>query len=182
MFDWEGSNLHVDVIRAYESRLQAHISAVQVFGRKIGVPEGQLEIHDNSKWSKEEFEPYAKRFCTDLPKEETAGEFAIAWLNHIHLNPHHWNHWMFADGFNIPGANLENGVARMPNHYALEMIADWHGASFAYTGSWDIQSWLWENMPKITLHSETADYVRGQLDMLSYADTVYVQRFAHEAK
>ncbi len=87
---------------------------------------------------------------------------------------------MFSDGFDLPGGNLENGVAKMPTKYALEMIADWHGSSYSYTGEWDIQKWLWENMPRITLHSETADFVRGQLDLLGYADTVFMQRFAHE--
>jgi len=98
------------------------------------------------------------------------------------MNKHHWQHWIFPLGFAVPGSKLENGVAKMPPEYALEMIADWHGSSFAYTGDWDIQKWLYENMPKITLHSETADFVRGQLDNLGYADTVFIQRWAHEKK
>jgi hypothetical protein len=68
----------------------------------------------------------------------------------------------------------------MPSMYALEMIADWMGASMAYTGSWDMTDWLYKNMPNIRLHSFTAKYVREVLDMLGYADTIYAQRFAHE--
>lgn len=68
----------------------------------------------------------------------------------------------------------------MPNWYAIEMIADWMGASMAYTGSWDMQEWLYKNMPSIFLHSQTAGFVRGILDHLGYADTVYAQRFGHE--
>jgi hypothetical protein len=37
-----------------------------------------------------------------------------------------------------------------------------------------------QNMPNIRLHSFTAKYVRGVLDMLGYADTIYAQRFANE--
>lgn len=88
---------------------------------------------------------------------------------------------MFPDKFNLPGSNLENGVAPMPNRYALEMIADWHGASYTYTGSWDCSDWLFENMPRITVHSETAAYLREQLTNLGYPKNVVEKEFAHEA-
>jgi hypothetical protein len=56
----------------------------------------------------------------------------------------------------------------MPENYALEMIADWQGSSFVYTGSWDMTHWLKKNQYKIILHSKTADYVRSILDGLVY--------------
>ncbi len=76
-------------LELYEERLRKHISAVIEFGEKIGVPGDQLYKHDSSKWSEAEFRPYALRLCSSLPEEETAAEFAIAWLHHIHHNPHH---------------------------------------------------------------------------------------------
>ena len=70
----------------------------------------------------------------------------------------------------------------MPQHFALEMIADWMGASYVYTGSWDMTDWLWKNIPKIILHSNTAEYVRQTLDMLGYADVVNGAEFGRMEK
>lgn len=161
----------------YSESLTRHISAVQEFGLRIGLSARHLALHDTSKWSEEEFEPYARHFYGEGCDPDW---MARAWLHHIHHNPHHWNHWIYSGGWVPKGADCENGALPMPYMYLQEMIADWHGASFAYTGSWDIQKWLFENMPRITLHSKTAQQAREILDMLGYADTVFVQRWAHE--
>lgn len=168
--------LDEQVQAAYRESLYDHIRFVREAGQQLGVPDRLLAIHDQSKFSEDEFVGYATHFhgggAPDL--------FATAWLHHIHHNPHHWQHWIFPDGFTPPDSSIENGVARMPLYYALEMIADWMGASMAYTASWDMQDWLHNNMPRITLHSETAMYVREVLDMLGYADVIYTQKFKHE--
>lgn len=162
---------------SFLASLCEHITNVREAGEKIGVMDRQLQNHDLSKFSLEEFPHYARNFFGD--KADPDG-FAGAWLNHIHQNPHHWQHWIFPDGFTPKGSTVENGCVEMPNHYALEMVADWMGASKTYTGSWDIMEWLYKNMPKIRVHSKTASHLRGILDSLGYADVVHVQRFAHE--
>lgn len=177
--------LYSDVDRTtavtYYDRLVRHIDSVQTFGMQMGdIDLGQLHRHDSSKWFPDEFVPYAKRFCSDLPEEVTAAQFAHAWMLHLHRNPHHWQHWMFPDGFSIDKSGLENGVLPMPHMYALEMIADWHGAGFAYNQSWDISEWLSKNMGKITLHSETAAFVRNRLSMLGYDSVVLYKNWANE--
>jgi hypothetical protein len=175
--------LDVDTAVRHTKSLVKHITFVREAGEKLGVDKVQLEQHDFSKWSYDEFLPYAINFQGDkspVLKGNAKEDFARAWMHHIHHNPHHWQHWIFPDGYSPEGARIENGVMVMPNVYALEMIADWMGASMAYTGSWDMTQWLYQNMPKIRLHSLTADYIRGVLDMLGYADTVFAQRFAHE--
>jgi hypothetical protein len=106
----------------------------------------------------------------------------MAWLHHLHHNPHHWQHWIFPDGYNPPGAKMENGVMRMPERYALEMIADWHGAGRVYQNSWDISDWLSDNMPRILVHSETASFLREGLGKLSYAEIVNNRKWKHEVK
>lgn len=168
------------VVSAYTERLQAHIRCVQEFGRRMGIDSNQLDAHDKSKWALDEFVPYALRFCSRLPHEKTDKLFATAWLNHLHRNPHHWQHWIFPQGYSLPHAGMEGSVLPMPICYAAEMIADWHGAQYAYKGDWDIQEWLWKTMPTITVHSHTAAFLRGALDSLGYADTVYMQRFAND--
>lgn len=164
------------VAEAFAESLREHIAYVQEAGRMIGVPEQQLEIHDQSKWTEAEFPGYARHFKGGGAPDE----FAAAWLHHIHYNPHHWQHWIFPDGFTPKGSKVENGVVRMPPLYALEMVADWMGASRAYTGSWDMTDWLDKNIPKIRVHSETMPLLRGILDSLGYADIVHTRLFAGE--
>ena len=148
-------NVSQEVINVFDESLRLHIQSVQNAGRILGVPEEQLLRHDLSKWSNEEFHAYAQHFhgggCPN--------EFAIAWLHHIHYNEHHWQHWIFPDGYSPKDSNVENGVIEMPEHFALEMIADWMGASYAYTQSWDMTDWLVKNIPRIRLHSKTQEYV-----------------------
>lgn len=162
--------------KEFTESLTAHIAFVREAGRKLGVPDEQLAVHDDSKWTDAEFSGYARHFHGGGAPDE----FSKAWLHHLHHNPHHWQHWIFPDGYSPRGSKVESGVVEMPQYYALEMIADWMGASRAYTGFWDMQKWLYENMPKIRLHSATADFLQAELDHLGYADTVYVQKFAHE--
>jgi hypothetical protein len=159
----------------FDKSVNLHIAYVREAGAKLGVPSEQLEAHDQSKFSIAEFPYYARQFHGDHGDPDG---FAQAWLHHLHNNPHHWQFWMFPDGFVPRGSKVENGVIEMPYNYALEMIADWMGASFAYTGSWDMSEWLFKNIPKITLHSNTAEYVRQTLDALGYADTVNGLAFA----
>lgn len=168
----------IAALRAYKESLESHILYVQQAGRRLGVDEHQLEAHDRSKYSMEEFPFYAMHFHG--PGD--ADGFARAWLHHMNHNPHHWQHWIFPDGFTPKGSTVENGVVRMPDRYALEMIADWYGASKTYTGSWDMSEWLQKNMPRIRLHSETALYVRRILENEGYGDLVYRQKFAHEMR
>lgn len=172
---YEYENLTEEVFLAYKLRLQAHIAAVQKYGHRLirlGLNIDQLNRHDESKWQPIEFESYALRFCSGLPKEETALYFSQGWLHHIHHNPHHWQHWMFPDRFDLVGADLENGVMAMPEHYALEMVADWHGAGYVYEQDWDISNWLFSNAPRVILHSRTAEFLTGVMRRLGYSENL----------
>jgi len=75
---------------------------------------------------------------------------------------------------------MENGILEMPEEYALEMIADWMGASKTYTGSWDLTAWLKTNMPRISVHSKTAQYLREVLHWLGYDDVISVTHFSEQ--
>lgn len=172
--------LNAQTAQKYAASLINHISFVREAGQTIGVDIDQLMFHDDSKWTHEEFPHYANNFHGDPSNPNAPDNFSAAWLHHIHHNPHHWQHWIFPDGFTPRNSCVENGIVQMPEFYALEMIADWMGASMAYTGSWDMMEWLYKNMPNIRLHSKTAYSIRKQLDMMSYADVVYAQRFGHE--
>jgi hypothetical protein len=157
----------------YIERLLLHINSVREYGRRLHIPEKQLQEHDSSKWNDIEFWPYAKYFVAKDRSHHACKMMARAWLHHIHHNQHHWQHWIFPDGYIIDGAHLENGVMAMPDIYALEMIADWHGAGYAYQDSWDISEWLENNMPNIIVHSQTANFLNNELAKLGYAKIVY---------
>jgi hypothetical protein len=150
--------------------LEEHIAYVREAGQKLGVPEEQLLFHDASKYSHEELPFYARHFFGD---GDPVG-FAKAWLHHLHSNAHHWQYWIFPDGYSYQDQYPINqdGVLRMPQEYVLEMIADWMGASKAYTGSWDMTGWLLENIPKIIVHPDTAVDLKGILAELGYAGVV----------
>lgn len=177
-FDWEPYGITPETAQQFLDSLIAHITYVREAGFKLGVPDDHLRYHDLSKFSLEEFPYYARNFFGDKANPDG---FARAWLHHIHKNKHHWQHWIFPDSFTPKGSTVENGVVEMPYNYAKEMIADWMGASKAYIGSFDMMDWLHKNMPNIRVHSKTATYLRQELDMLGYADVVYLQKFAGEA-
>lgn len=152
--------LPLSVSVEYESRLLAHIEAVRVFGRMVGVPEIQLVRHDLSKWEPEEYVAYALQFCGNGAPD---GEFDRAWLHHIHNNPHHWQHWI------IPSSQK---VLEMPDEYVLEMIADWMGASRVYSKSDDMSGWLKDNWPRIVLHPKSKEFATCILEYWGYKDIV----------
>lgn len=135
-----------------------------------GIPEERLFNHDASKFTEAEYPHYARQFHGD--KGDPAG-FARAWLNHIHNNPHHWQYWIFPDGFAPEGGNSEGGVLPMPETYVREMVADWMGASFTYTNSWDMTDWLNKHLPtkKVILHSETWPMLYDTLYSIGYRET-----------
>lgn len=168
-------------VDAYLDSLIKHITYVREAGQRLGVDIGNLEFHDESKFSDLEFLPYVERYHGDNPDPD---RYVRAWLHHIHHNPHHWQHWIFPDGFTPEGSSVERGVVKMPERYALEMVADWMGSSKAYTGSWDMNRWLLENMGRICLHSETAEFVRGVLISFGYFELIEVAqaRWAHEMR
>lgn len=141
----------------YAVSIKQHITAVQKAGKLLGVRQDLLDKHDASKWSDEEFWISAKHFKGGGAPIEWQG----AWLHHIHWNPHHWQHWM------IPRF-LGRTMVEMPEHYVLEMIADWIGASEVYSNTTDISAWLKQFVPEIALHPHSASFARKILTDLNY--------------
>ena len=151
-FNYHQYSITAEQLGTYLATLFDHITYVREAGEKLGVSRSQLNYHDRSKFDLEELPYYVRNFQGD--KADPDG-FAKAWLHHIHWNEHHWQHWMFPDGFTPKGSKVENGIVFMPEEYVTEMVADWMGASKAYTGSFNMEEWLTGNLPKIKLHSES---------------------------
>ena len=72
-----------------------------------------IKEHDESKYSEEEFEPYAQKWFGDKKKTR---EYELAWEHHYMNNEHHPEYWDGED---------------MPLIYILEMLCDW--GSFSIT-------------------------------------------------
>lgn len=131
--------------QAYHESLCAHVAYVREAGQRLGL---DLAGHDRSKISVAEFPYYARQFHGDRGDAEG---YARAFLHHVHANAHHWQHWNAPLGYT--GSAVDGGCLRMPKRDLREMVADWQGASRAYTGSWDIEGWLLDNLSKIRLHT-----------------------------
>lgn len=93
-----------------------------------------IAIHDRSKYSDEEYVPYADYFYgTKSKKVEEA--FNYAWLHHIHENPHHWQYWILVHD-DEPTENLD-----MPYECIIEMICDWWAFSWKSGNLTEIFEW-----------------------------------------
>ena len=122
---------------------------VLLAGRKIGLGWRRALLHDLSKFSREEWGPYAHRFYDENGKAQVAPktpEFALAVHLHRRRNPHHPQYWERPAGA-YPFV--------MPEQVVIEMVADWAGAGRVKTGSWDIREWVTEAEPFLELHPDT---------------------------
>lgn len=143
-------------------------------GLKITVPLYLLLLHDLSKFSYSEYRHYQRQFFGHADKPEN---FIRAWVHHQNHNPHHWEYWIprtSHDKVNYP----KNKPIPMPWKYVREMVADWMGASRAYTGVWpknDDWPWFEKNYKKLRLHMVTRNRIYITLlclNMKDYADLI----------
>lgn len=136
-------------------------------GRLTGVPLWRLLVHDWNKFTLSEFGRYARNFQGDYSKSpvdrgQVSAEFTFAWLHHENRSPHHWGYW-------IPRTGQSAGKPLpMPVTQVREMIADFMGASKAYTDSWNIATWLNKTGPEMHLHSETLNIVNDVMIGIGY--------------
>ncbi len=79
----------------------------------IDVFDDLIKEHDDSKFSEEEFEPYAQKWFNNSGKTP---EYEAAWTHHWMHNEHHPEFWL---------------GEYMPYIYILEMICDWGSFSIA---------------------------------------------------
>jgi hypothetical protein len=131
-------------------------------------------VHDLSKFRPSEFFPYANFFYEEHRCERGLNTrplhidyaFDLAWLKHLHRNPHHWQHWI---------RNGDDGTIRifeMPRKYWLEMVADWVGAGIVITGQREVQKWYLKNRDKISLHIKTRLTVETLLELEKYQNVL----------
>ena len=113
--------------------------------------------HDYSKYEPEEYEAYDKYFYGNR-SYEVVQKFNLAWLNHIHKNPHHWQHWVLISDDPIEGIKCLD----MPIEYIIEMICDWWSFSWKNGNLKEIFKWYSEHKD----HMKLSDNTRIKVEMI----------------
>ena len=121
--------------------------------------EEQINAHDLSKYTEEEYDPYDNYFYGNKT-EKVKREFDYAWLHHIHQNPHHWQYWVLI--------NDEDGTKalEMPENYVIEMVSDWWAFSHKSGNLYEIFDWYKKNKKRQILHENTRKLVEEILDKI----------------
>ncbi len=134
--------------------------------------------HDLSKFSPDEFIPYANYFYgngdnllkfrdkTGYYKPYDTGDkkFDFAWFLHQKRNKHHWQFWV------LPTDDATLKVLEIPLRYKTEMVCDWIGASKAqgFFSPWETpmletQKWYKANKDKMQFAPETRKWIERQV-------------------
>lgn len=121
----------------------------------------QICHHDDSKYDEDEYDAYDAYFYGGNRSFEVVNKFNIAWLKHIHKNPHHWQHWVLIEDENSTSKPLE-----MPYNYIIEMICDWWAFSFKSGNLSEIFDWYAEHKDKMILASSTRNVVEVILEII----------------
>ena len=140
--------------RAYQwfkANMPEFVQQSMVGGMVLEELEHQILVeHDASKTMFDEYQAYDRHFFADLPMDETLDEFNLAWLKHIHRNPHHWQHWV------LPSGDLPDIQAlEMPQNYVLEMLCDWWSSSWRNYEPDRIFEWWGRHKGMMILHPKT---------------------------
>ena len=113
-----------------------------------------IQEHDMSKFSEEEFEPYAQRWHGDGKKTR---EYELAWEHHYMNNEHHPEYWNGED---------------MPYIYILEMICDWGSFSIDKGDLKELSDFYYnkaENDPEKNLSDATKEIIHDILIKINSA-------------
>ena len=149
-----------DYIIAHKKRVEKFASWLEencpeVFeGVDLDVFWDLIKEHDESKFSEEEFEPYAQRWHGDKKK---TFEYDQAWKHHWMNNEHHPEFWLGED---------------MPYIYILEMICDWGSFSIDKGDLKELSDFYYnkaENDPEKNLSDATKEIIHDLLIKINSA-------------
>lgn len=118
--------------------------------------------HDASKDDLDEYDAYDKYFYGKNRSYQVVQDFNVAWLKHIHKNPHHWQHWILIND----NPNEGEIVLDMPYNYILEMICDWWAFSWKNGNLYEIFKWYDEHKDYMKLSDKTRKTVNDILEKL----------------
>jgi len=118
----------------------------------------EIENHDLSKMSSEEFTSYRKEFFPAKGDEEKFSlfglEFDSAWEHHKNNNPHHWENWT-------------QKSMNQPHEWEVHcshMIIDWMAMGYKFGDT--AEQYYESNKDKIELPEYTIDFIYEIFDRL----------------
>lgn len=172
-----------DMSREYDNYIQQHKDNVRKGYEWMTVyiphlmPRGLIDAvdnivnHDESKNEPDEYFAYDKYFYGKNKSYQVMQDFNLAWLRHIHRNPHHWQHWILINDDPKEGEIILD----MPLNYIIEMICDWWAFSWNKGDLTEIFKWYDEHKDYIKLSPKTRKTVEDILEQiktkLSESDT-----------
>ena len=115
-----------------------------------------INLHDASKDEIGEYTAYDNYFYGKKKTPDIIEAFNHSWLQHIHRNPHHWQHWVLIND----EPNEGEIVLEMPYHYIIEMICDWWAFSWSKGDLTEIFSWYDSHKNHIKLHNTLAPLLK----------------------
>lgn len=115
--------------------------------------------HDDSKTEPDEYYAYDAYFYGGNRSYQVVQDFNYAWLNHIHRNPHHWQHWILINDEPDEGEIILD----MPGNYILEMICDWWAFSWQNENLYEIFDWYDKHKDHMDLSDKTRKTVEDIL-------------------
>ena len=121
-----------------------------------------LKLHDESKYTAEEYDAYDEYFYGKTKSPEVEEAFNHAWLHHIHNNPHHWQHHVLIND------EAEEGVVAldMPYHDIIHMVCDWWSFSWKAENLYEIFDWYEKHEKHMKLSHDTranVEYILGKI-------------------
>lgn len=120
----------------------------------------QFKNHDLSKYYVEEYYAYDSYFYGGNRSYDCVNNFNLAWLGHIHKNPHHWQHWVLIN-------DDEGTIALdMPYNYIIEMICDWWSFSWKSGNLYEIFDWYDTHKNAMIMSDKTKNTVESILNKI----------------
>ncbi|WP_458459288.1 DUF5662 family protein [Pseudobutyrivibrio sp.] len=119
-----------------------------------------IEMHDESKRNTLEYMAYDRYFYGKNKSYKVVQDYKLAWLKHIHMNPHHWQHWV------LQHDEEPEEILEMPYWYVIEMICDWWSFSWKTDRLNEIFAWYEQHKKGMKLHQKTRKLVEDILDRM----------------
>lgn len=160
--------------KEYNDYLDRHRAGVRAAAsmliRNTVIPENVVESllfrvrrHDESKYRTIEYEAYDAYFydvgTEGKTKEEIEKAFDRAFLEHMHVNDHHWQHWV------LPyDDSSETKAIEMPEDAVYEMVCDWWSFSLVNKKPGEIDDWYESHKNIMILNERTRTLVENILE------------------
>lgn len=116
----------------------------------------RVNVHDASKYSKEEFDAYRRNFhpINDEEKKNSKEDFDKAWEHHYKNNDHHWQNRQDSEELNKPAC--------------IEQILDWTAMGYKFNDR--PYEYYKKNKKDIKMNKLETEYVESILDAIENYD------------